>query len=149
MSFAEKINNSIKDAMKAKDQVSLRGLRAIKSAILLEMTKEGSSGEITEEDSIKICQKLVKQRKDSVEIFEKQERADLAAKEKEEIAVIEQFLPAQLSKEELTEKVKAIIEQTGATSMKEMGKIMGMASKQLSGTADGKAISAVVKELLS
>jgi len=149
MNFADNINDQIKEAMKARDQVKLRGLRAIKSAILLEMTKDGAAEGISEEQGIKICQKLVKQRKDSVEIFLKQERSDLAEKENEEIAVIESFLPAQLSKEELTVKVKAIIEKVGATSMKDMGKIMGIANQEFAGKADGKSISSVVKELLS
>ncbi len=148
MSLEAKINNDLKDAMRAKNQVALRGIRAIKSAILLLKT-DGSGSEVTEELEIKLLQKLVKQRKDSLEIYEKQNREDLAVKEREEIAVIEKYLPAQMSTEELEQVIKQIIEQTGATSMKDMGKVMGMASKQLSGKADGKTISSVVKSLLS
>jgi len=149
MSLSDKISTSIKEAMKAKDQVALRSLRAIKSAILLELTKEGASDELTEETEISMVQKLVKQRKDSLEIYEKQGRADLAEKEKEEIEIISQFLPEQLSESELKEKVASIISDSGASSMKDMGKVMGLASKALAGKADGKAISTIVKELLS
>jgi len=148
MSLEAKINSDLKTAMKAKDQVGLRGIRAIKSAILLLKT-DGSGAEVTEDVEIKLLQKLVKQRKDSLEIYEKQDREDLAVKEREEIAVIEKYLPAQLSAEELEGIIKQIIEQTGASSMKDMGKVMGMASKQLAGKADGKTISGVVKSLLS
>lgn len=148
MSLEAKINDDLKTAMKAKDQVALRGIRAIKSAILLLKT-DGSGAEMTEDKEIKLLQKLVKQRKDSLEIYEKQNREDLAVKEREEIAIIEQYLPAQLSAEELEGMIKQIVEQTGASSMKDMGKVMGMASKQLAGKADGKTISAVVKSLLS
>jgi uncharacterized protein YqeY len=148
MSLEAKINTDLKEAMKAKDQVRLRGIRAIKSAILLLKT-DGSGQEITEDTEIKLLQKLVKQRKDSLDIYEKQDREDLAVKEREEIAVIEKYLPKQLSAEELESIIKDIIEKTGAESMRDMGKVMGMASKQLAGRADGKTISGVVKTLLS
>ncbi len=147
MSLEQKITTDLKAAMKAKDQVALRGIRAIKAAILLAKT-DGSGKEITEDMEIKILQKLVKQRKDSLDIYQKQNREDLAAKEREEIEVIERYLPEQLGEEELTAILKGIIDQVGATSMRDMGKVMGMASKQLAGKADGKAISAVVKRLL-
>ena len=148
MTLEEKINNDLKTAMKAKDQVSLRGIRAIKSAILLVKT-DGSGEELNDEKEIKLLQKLVKQRKDSLEIYEKQNREDLAAKEREEIGVIEKYLPKQLDESELEGILQQIINQTGAESMKDMGKVMGMASKQLAGKADGKTISNVVKRLLA
>lgn len=148
MSLEQNIMAKMKDAMKAKDEASLRGLRAIKAAILLAKTS-GGSGEITADDEIKLLQKLVKQRKDSLEIFQQQNRTDLAQKEQEEIAVIEQFLPKQLDGEELKAIIAEIVAQVGATSAADMGKVMGVASKQLAGQADGKTISAVVKELLS
>ena len=139
----------MKKAMLAKDEKTLRAVRAIKAAIILAKTSEGSGGELKEEDEVKMLQKLVKQRKDSLAIYQQQNRADLAQKEQEEIEVIERFLPKQLSSEELKEKVSAIINSTGATSPADMGKVMGVATKQLAGIADGKAISAMVKELLS
>ena len=149
MSLEQTIMERMKDAMKAKDEVALRSLRAIKAAIINAKTAEGAHGEIKAEDEIKLVQKLVKQRKDSLEIYTQQNRADLAQKEEEEIAVIEQFLPKQMSEEELKEEVKAIIASVGASSPADMGKVMGVASKQLAGKAEGKAISAAVKELLS
>ena len=148
MSLEAKIANDLKAAMKAKDDAAKRGIRAIKSAILLLKT-DGSGAEITEEKEIKLLQKLVKQRKDSLEIYEKQGREDLAVTEREEIAVIEKYLPKQLDAAELEAIIKGIIEQTGANSMRDMGKVMGIASKQLAGKADGKTISGVVKQLLS
>ncbi len=147
MSLETKIAGDLKTAMKAKDQVALRGIRAIKSAIMLLKT-DGSGNEITEEVEIKMLQKLVKQRKESLDIFEKQDRADLAQKEKEEIEIIERYLPEQMGEAELEVILQKVIETTGATSMKDMGKVMGMASKQLAGKADGKMISQVVKKLL-
>lgn len=147
MSLEAKINNDLKEAMKAKDQVALRGIRAIKSAILLLKT-DGSGGAIDETAEIKMLQKLVKQRKDSLDIYEKQNREDLAQKEREEITVIEKYLPKQMDEAELEGVLRQIIEQTGASSMRDMGKVMGMASKQLAGKADGKTISTVVKRLL-
>ena len=139
----------LKTAMLSKDEKSLRGLRAIKAAILLAKTSEGAGGELKDDDEIKLLQKLVKQRKDSLEIFQQQNRSDLAQKEQEEIEVIEKFLPKQLSAEELQLEIKKIIAETGATSSADMGKVMGAATKRLSGKADGKTISAAVRELLS
>ncbi len=149
MSLEQNIMTELKTAMLAKNEVALRSLRAIKAAILLAKTAEGSKGDLTEDEEIKLLQKLVKQRKDSLDIFTTQNRPDLAAKEAEEIAVIEKFLPAQLSAEELKTIITSIIAETGASSPADMGKVMGAASKQLAGKADGKAISAIVKELLS
>jgi len=148
MSLEQKINNDLKEAMKAKDQVRLRGIRAVKSAIMLLKT-DGSGKEIDGSTEIKLLQKLIKQRKDSLEIYNKQNREDLAVKEREEIEVIEKYLPEQMSSEELETALKEIINKTGATSMKDMGKIMGMASQQFAGKADGKTISGLVKKLLS
>jgi uncharacterized protein YqeY len=149
MNLEQKIMAELKTAMLAKDEIGLRSLRAIKAAILLAKTSEGAGGELKEEDEVKLLQKLVKQRKDSLEIFQQQNRTDLAKKEQEEIAVIEKFLPKQLSSEELKAIIATIIAETGASSPADMGKVMGAATKQLAGKADGKAISAVVKELLA
>jgi len=149
MGLEQKIMTELKAAMLAKDEKALRSLRAIKAAILLAKTSEGAGGELKEDDEIKLLQKLVKQRKDSLEIYQQQNRADLAQKEKEEIEVIEKFLPAQLSPEELKATISKIIADTGASSPADMGKVMGAATKQLAGKADGKTISAMVKELLS
>lgn len=149
MSLEQKIMGDLKTAMLAKDEKTMRSLRAIKAAILLAKTSEGRNGEITEDDEIKLLQKLVKQRKDSLEIFQQQNRTDLAQKEQEEIEVIEKFLPKQLSADELKSIIAGIITQVGATSPADMGKVMGVATKQLAGKADGKAISALVKELLN
>ena len=149
MSLEQKIMTDLKTAMLAKDEKALRGLRAIKAAILLAKTSEGAGGELKEEDETKLLQKLVKQRKDSLEIYQQQNRADLAQKEQEEIEVIERFLPKQLPPDELQLEIKKIIAETGATSAAEMGKVMGIATKRLAGKADGKAISIAVKELLS
>jgi uncharacterized protein YqeY len=149
MSLEEKIMTDLKTAMLAKDEKSVRSLRAVKAAIILAKTADGSKGELKEEDENKLLQKLVKQRKDSLEIFEQQNRADLAQKEKEEIEVIEKFLPKQFSADELKSQLAAIIAETGASSPADMGKVMGIASKKLAGKADGKAISAAVKELLA
>jgi uncharacterized protein YqeY len=149
MSLELTINAAIKAAMLAKNEAELRALRAIKAAILLAKTAEGGSGELTEADETKLLQKLAKQRKDSLDIFRQQNREDLAKKEEEELEVIEHFLPKQLSESELREAVTLIIAETGATSPADMGKVMGAATKQLAGKADGKAISALVKELLS
>ena len=139
----------LKTAMLAKDEGALRGLRAIKAAIILAKTSEGAGGELKEEDETKLLQKLVKQRKDSLEIFQQQGRADLAKKEEEEIAVIEKFLPKQLDEAALKAALTKIIAETGASSPADIGKVMGAATKQLAGQADGKAISAAAKELLS
>lgn len=149
MSLEQTINADIKTAMLAKDANALTSLRAVKAAILLAKTAEGAKGELSVDDEIKIVQKLVKQRKDSLEIFETQNRPDLAEKERQEIAVIEKYLPAQLSAEELKAALQKIIEEVGAASPADMGKVMGVASKTLAGKADGKAISLLVKELLA
>ena len=149
MNLEQKIMAEMKEAMKAKNEAGLRGLRAVKAAIIIAKTAEGAGGELKEEDETKLLQKLVKQRKDSLEIFEKQNRPDLAQKEQEEIAVIEKFLPKQLSAVELKAELSQIIAQLGVTSAADMGKVMGVATKQFAGKADGKAISAAVKELLA
>ncbi|MEL6656076.1 MAG: GatB/YqeY domain-containing protein [Bacteroidota bacterium] len=147
MSLEKKIMQDLKTAMKAKDQASLRGIRAIKSAIQLAKT-DGSGREIDEAAEIKLLQKLVKQRQDSLGIYEKQNREDLAQVEREEIEVIQRYLPEQMTDEELETRLRAIIERVGAESMRDMGKVMGAASKEFAGQADGKTISAKVKELL-
>jgi uncharacterized protein YqeY len=149
MGLEQKIMGELKTAMLAKDEKALRSLRAIKAAILLAKTSEGAGGEMTEDTEIKLLQKLVKQRKDSLEIFTQQNRADLAQKEQEEIDVIEKFLPKQMSPDELKAELKLIIAETGASSPADMGKVMGAATKKFAGKADGKTISALVKELLA
>ncbi len=149
MPLEEKIMTDLKAAMLAKDEISLRSLRAIKAAILNAKTAEGAGGVLKEEDETKLLQKLVKQRKDSLEIFEQQNRDDLAKKEREEIELIEKFLPAQLGNEELTQIISGIIKEAGALLPSDMGKIMGLANKQLAGKAEGKTIALIVKELLS
>ena len=149
MSLEQKVMDDLKTAMRAKDEKSLRSLRAIKAAIINLKTSEGFSGEVKEEDEIKLLQKLVKQRKESLDIYEKQSRNDLAEKEREEIEVIEKFLPKQLTEEELKKTITSIINETGATSQADMGKVMGMANKQLGGKADGKTIAALVKNILA
>lgn len=149
MSLEQKVMPELKAAMLAKNEGALRGLRAIKAAIILAKTSEGANGELKEGDEVKLLQKLVKQRKDSLEIYQKQNRPDLAVKEEEEIAVIEKFLPKQLSEDELKTILSAIIAESGASSAADMGKVMGLATKQLAGQADGKTIGALVKELLS
>jgi len=148
MSLEATINEDLKTAMKAKDQASLRGIRAIKSAILLYNTS-GAGAEMNAEGEIALLQKLVKQRQDSLDIFVKQGREDLAAIERDEIEVIMRYLPKQLSEDELKAAVKDIMSRLGATSMKDMGKVMAEASKEFAGKADEKTISAVVKALLS
>lgn len=149
MSLEQKIMGELKTAMLAKDEKSLRSLRAIKAAILLAKTSEGSSGDLKEDDEIKLLQKLVKQRKDSLEIFTQQNRTDLAQKEQEEIEIIEKFLPKQLSADEIKAELAIIIGEVGAASPADMGKVMGAATKKLAGKADGKTISALVKEMLN
>ena len=149
MSLEQKIMADLKSAMLAKDEAALRSLRAIKAAILLAKTAEGSGGELKEEDEMKLLQKLVKQRRDSLEIFRQQSREDLAKKEEEEISVIEKFLPKAMSPEELKQELQKIIAETGASSPADMGKVMGAATKQFAGRADGKTISSLVRELLS
>ncbi len=148
MSLEQKVMADLKTAMLARDEKSLRSLRAIKAAIILAKTSEGAGGEIKEEEEIKLLQKLIKQRKDSQEIYQAQQRKDLAQKEEEEISVIGKFLPKQISGDELKGILQKIIAETGASSPADMGKVMGAATKQLAGKADGKSISAAVKELL-
>lgn len=149
MRLEQRIMTELKTAMLAKDEKTVRSLRAIKAAIIVAKTAEGAGGELKEEDEVKLLQKLVKQRRDSLEIFTKQNRNDLADKEKEEIDVIERFLPKQLTDEELRAEVSSIIAESGASSPTEMGKVIGLANKKLAGRADGKTISIIVKELLS
>jgi len=149
MNLEQKVMADMKTAMLAKDEKGLRSLRAIKAAIILAKTAEGANGEINEADEVKLLQKLIKQRKDSLEIYQKQNRADLAQKEQEEIDIIEKFLPKQLGTEELKNILSGIITSLGATTAADMGKVMAAATKQLGGQADGKTISAVVRELLS
>jgi uncharacterized protein YqeY len=149
MSLEQKVMAEMKDAMKSKNEGALRGLRAIKAAIIIAKTSEGAGGELKEEDETKLLQKLVKQRRDSLEIFKKQNREDLAQKEQEEISIIERFLPKQMTAEELKIPLSEIISQLGASSPADMGKVMAAATRQFAGKADGKVISAAVKELLS
>ncbi|MBT8293192.1 MAG: GatB/YqeY domain-containing protein [Eudoraea sp.] len=149
MSLQNKVMEEIKAAMKAKDAIALESLRAIKSALLLAQTEKGAGGEMSDTDEIKIIQKLVKQRKDSAAIFKEQGREDLAEPELAQVAVIEEFLPAQLSVDEIEKVVLEIIESSGASGMKDMGKVMGMVSKQLAGQADGKTISGIVRAKLT
>ena len=147
MNLETRIMPDLKAAMKAKDQAALRSIRAIKAAILLVKT-DGTGKELDEAGEIKMIQKLIKQRQDSLEIYEKQDREDLAVTEREEIAVLQNYLPKQMSDEELSVFITDLISEVGATSMKDMGKVMGMASQRLAGKADGKTISSKVKELL-
>ena len=149
MSLEQNIMAEMKEAMKSKNEAVLRSLRAIKAEIIKAKTEPGAGGEIDEATEQKFLQKMMKQRKDSLAIFEQQGRADLADKEKEEMAVIEKFLPKQLSESELKEAVGRIIATSGASSPADMGKVMGIASKELAGIADGKTISNIVKELVS
>jgi len=149
MSLEQQVMAEMKEAMKAKDEATLRGLRAIKAEIIKAKTEPGAGGEVSEDKELSVLQKMVKQRKDSLEIYQQQNRTDLAQKEEEEIRVIEKFLPKQLSPEELKAALQQIIADTGASSPADMGKVMGAATKQLAGKADGKTISATVKELLA
>lgn len=149
MNLEEKVMTDLKAAMLAKDEKSLRSLRAIKAALINAKTAEGFSGEIKEDDEIKLLQKLVKQRKDSLEIYETQNREDLAVKEREEIEIIEKFLPKQMDEAGLRKEIEIIINESGASSPADMGKVMGMANKKLAGKADGKAIAAIVKDILA
>ena len=149
MSLKQNIESEIKSAMIAKDKTRLSALRAIKSLILLEETKSGAKAEITEEDELKILTKAAKQRKDTAEIYEQQGRADLLEVEMAELAIIQEFLPKALTEEEITAAIQAIIVQTGASSPKDMGRVMGVASKELAGKADGKVIAEKVKALLN
>ena len=149
MGLEQTINNDIKAAMLAKDKLRLESLRSIKAAILLAKTAEGATGEISAEDEIKMLQKMVKQRKDSAEIYAQQNRSELAEKELAEAAVIEAYLPKQLTEDELIPIIKEIAVAVNATSPKDMGKVMGVASKQLAGKADGKLIAELVKKILN
>ena len=149
MSLLNNLTEELKTAMRAKDVLKLEALRAIKSAILLAQTSSGAGADLSEDEEIKLLQKLVKQRKDSAAIFKEQNREDLAAPEEAQAAVIAQFLPVQMSEAEVEKVIEGIIVTSGAEGMKDMGKVMGMASKQLAGKADGKTISNIVKAKLS
>lgn len=149
MSLEEQIMLEMKEAMKSKNEAQLRGLRAIKAEIIKAKTEPGAGGVLAPEKELAMLQKMVKQRKDALEIYQQQNRADLAQKEQEEIALIERFLPAQMSQEELEKELKQVIADTGASSPADMGKVMGEATKRLQGKADGKTISATVRNLLS
>ena len=149
MALEQQIMAEMKEAMKAKDEATLRGLRAIKAEIIKAKTEPGAGGELSDETANKMLQKMLKQRKDSLEIYRTQSRNDLAKKEEEEILVIGKFLPAQMSEAEIKQALQKIMEQVGASGTADMGKVMGVATKQLAGKADGKTISATVKELLA
>ncbi|TLV00887.1 GatB/YqeY domain-containing protein [Dyadobacter luticola] len=149
MSLKTQVESGIKDAMRAKDQDTLRALRAIKSLILLEETKGGASGELSADDELKLLTKAAKQRRESADIYKTQNRADLLEKEEAELAVIEQFLPKQLTEEEVKVKLQEIISRVGATGPGDMGKVMGVATKELAGQAEGRVVSALVKSLLA
>ena len=149
MGILANLTDEIKAAMRAKDSLKLEALRAIKSAIILEQTSVGGGEILTEEQEIKLVQKLVKQRKDSAQIFRDQNRSDLAEPEEAQAEIISQFLPEQLSEDEIKSIIQSIIEKTGASGMKDMGKVMGMASKEMAGKADGKTISTIVKAELN
>lgn len=148
MSLEEKVMADLKTAMLAKDEKAMRSLRAIKAAIINAKTAAGAAGAVSTQDEVKLLQKLVKQRRDSLEIFEQQKREDLAQKEREEIDIIERFLPKQLEPAELKEIISGIINEIGASAA-DTGKVIGLANKQLAGKAEGKAIAAMVKELLA
>ena len=149
MSLELEVMSLMKDAMKNKDEAMLRGLRAIKAEIIKAKTEPGANGAISEDTEMKLLQKLVKQRKDSLTIFQEQNRADLADKEAEEIAVIEKFLPVQMTEEAVKVAVEAIVKELGAAGPQDLGKVMGVASKQLAGKADGKLIAAIAKNALT
>lgn len=149
MSLEKQVMDKMKEAMKAKDTVALASLRSIKSEILKVKTSGTSNGEMTEADELKLVQKLVKQRKDSAKLYEEQNREDLAQEELDQVAILETFLPEQLDENAIAEEVKLIIDKVGASSMKDMGKVMGMATKALAGKAEGATISKIVKEQLS
>ncbi len=149
MALEQEVMQKMKEAMKAKDSVALASLRSIKSDILKAKTATSNKEDMDETEELKLVQKLVKQRKDSADVYLEQNRKDLADAELAEVEVIEQFLPAQLSEEEIDKEVKAIIQESGASTMKDMGKVMGMASQKLVGKADGKTISKIVKDNLS
>lgn len=149
MSLETEVMSLMKDAMKNKDEAMLRGLRAIKAEIIKAKTDPGANGEISADTEMKLLQKLVKQRKDSLAIFEQQNRPDLASRESEEIAIIEKFLPAQMSEDDVKAAVQAIVVELGASGPQDLGKVMGAATKQLAGQADGKIISAIAKSILT
>jgi uncharacterized protein YqeY len=149
MSLQATINEEIKNAMRAKDAIALEALRAVKSAILLALTDGGAKEELSSDEEIKLLQRLVKQRKDSADIYTKQGRADLAEPELAQVAVIEKFLPEQMSEEQVEQVIQALIAANGFSGMANMGALMGLATKELAGKADGKLISGVVKRLLS
>ena len=149
MSLEEKINNDLKDAMRAKNEAALRGLRAVKSAILLAKTDKGVGSALSQDEEIKILQKLAKQRRESAQIYKEQNREDLTNAENQELEIIEKYLPAQMNEDELRNEIKKIIEETGASSPTEMGKVMGVASKRLAGKADNKKISEITRQMLS
>jgi len=148
MKLSDRISEDLKDAMRAKDKITLEALRAAKTAFIMARTKEGAGGEVSAEEELKIIQKLVKQRRESAEIYKQQSRDDLYQREVEEAVALEKYLPARLSATELKSLIKSIIEKAGASGMKDMGKVMGIASKELAGKADGNEIAAAVKELL-
>lgn len=149
MTLTEQINNDIKDAMRAREKSKLEALRAVKSALLLAATSSGADAELSEEDGIKLLQKQVKQRKEAADAYNSQGRKDLAQDELDQAAYIEVYLPAQMSEEDVRSIIEGIVTQTGAKSMKDMGKVMGMASGKLAGKADNKLVSQIVKSLLS
>ena len=149
MSLTDQINSDLKEAMKAKDTVRLTALRSIKSQLLLAATEKGADGESSDDAGIKMLQKLVKQRKESAELYKSQGREDLVEPELAEAAIIEKYLPAQLTEDELKPILQAIVEKVGASGPQDMGKVMGMASKELAGKADGKTISTIVRQLLN
>jgi uncharacterized protein YqeY len=149
MSLEIQVLDQMKEAMKSKNEAMLRGLRAIKAEIIKAKTEPGAAGQLTEEAAMKMLQKMVKSRKDSLQIYQEQNRADLAQKEQEEITLIEKFLPAQLGEEQLTAALKEIIAQVGAAGPQDLGKVMGIATKQFAGQADGKVVAALVKQLLT
>ncbi len=148
MRISERIDEDLKNAMRAKDKITMEALRAAKTAFIIARTQEGSGGKISEEEEIKIIQKLVKQRKESADIYKQSSRNDLYQKEIDEAVALEKYLPAKLGADEMKAILKDIIVKTGASGMKDMGKVMGIASKELAGKADGKDIAAAVKELL-
>lgn len=149
MSLKSQVESGIKDAMRAKDQDTLRALRAIKSLILLEETKGGGSGELSADDELKLLTKAAKQRRESADIYKTQSRPDLLEKEEAELAVIERFLPKQLTEDEVKAKLQEIIARVGAASPSDMGKVMGVATKELAGQAEGRVVSTLVKALLA
>jgi uncharacterized protein len=149
MNLLETINNDIKKAMLAREKDKLEALRAIKNAILVQQTEKGAPDELSEDTAIKLLQRLVKQRKEAAEVYQQQKREDLAQPELFQAEIIQSYLPEQLSEQQITEKIKSIIEETGAQGMKDMGKVMGKASKDLAGKADNKVVSSIVKDMLS